>query len=96
MELKCDQCGIIPYVQFDGYVLEDRLLEGVMIKCYYENGEWKVGLADPDDRAYTDKLNMKQIFKNALSFITDPDGLDIAQCPLCGRDVDPPNVYEKE
>lgn len=93
VELKCEKCGIIPFVQVDGYMFYDRLLEGIKIKIYCENGKWKAGLVNKKDEDYTATFNMKQVFKDAVDFATEEDGLDVAQCPICKGPVVPPNYY---
>ena len=93
VELKCEKCGVIPFVQVDGYMFYDRLLEGIKIKIYCENGKWKAELANKKDEDYTATFNMKQVFKDAIDFATEKNGLDVAQCPICKGSVAPPNYY---
>lgn len=80
MSFKCDKCGDLDYVLFDGYPFGDRMLEDVMFRRY-NDGHVEIN----SDDAYWQKLNSKMWLETAKEW---SDDLDIGTCPKCKEDVD--------
>ena len=88
-KFKCDDCGELDYISFDGYNIWDRDLEGVMFKAFYDKDDnLKVEIETKEDKAYCRKFNKKLMMKDALEYA---EQLDIGICPKCGADVDGPD-----
>lgn len=91
MNFKCDNCGDIDRILFDGYLFGDVQLEGVIFYASYEGGEIVVGFNDEEDEKYCkNHMNIKTILEDALWFVKK---LDVAQCPKCGEDVEGPDCW---
>ena len=82
---KCDNCGDLDYVLFDGYGFGDRMLEGVIFKGFKSG---KVEITE-DSKSYFEDLNKRKWLKEAKEYLAE---LDCAQCPTCGDDCD---VFEQ-
>lgn len=84
-QLKCDNCGDIDSVLFDGYDIAERLLEGVMFRATpNDKGSYDIALAFDHDQEYFDGFNQKKWFKEGLKHVEE---IDFCQCPECGDDV---------
>lgn len=89
VKLRCDDCGVIEYVLFDGYNFGDTLLEGVMFEARFA-GKDATGAFDYEVKvaagheAHWSKLNAPYWLGQAKEYVPD---LDIAECPKCHEDV---------
>jgi hypothetical protein len=81
MELGCEDCGNLPYVEVDGYCVGDRLLEGVIFR-FYPNRSVKVRDEDAD---YFDGLNKQLWLKRIQEYVVD--GADDTICPKCKKEA---------
>jgi hypothetical protein len=82
MRFQCENCGDVDEVTFDGYHFAERLLEGVKFRAKLIDGE--VQISYPED-AYTKKLNMKELVKDAKAFVEETDEVTCAKCQApCG------------
>ena len=86
---KCDKCGIVDCVLFDGYTVDDRLLEGVMFECRHdEKRHINVNGVQKCFAKYFSDLNEKKWLKEVEEVVQD---YDILSCSKCGQDVD--NIF---
>jgi hypothetical protein len=86
--MYCDNCGNLEHILIDGYNVDDRLLEGVLIECRLENGKWVASFQE-EDSGYVSRLNETSLLMEAVWVL---ENLDIAECPQCGGDVDVPQL----
>ena len=82
MILGCEDCGEnLPYVEVDGYIVGDTLLEGVIF-YFFPNRSVKVR---DEDAKYVETLNkrlwLKRIQEHVLS------GPDDTMCPKCKKEA---------
>lgn len=92
-KLKCDDCGELDHVLFDGYAFGDRMLEGVMFQARLEGEEDFVVVFAPGNEHYTKKLNTDYWLAAAKVHAAE---LDIAVCPKCNDDVAMPGFEDED
>lgn len=85
MELKCNKCGKIDYVEVDGYWFGNRMLEGVIFEVKDKNGKPEVIGVTKECIDYFSELNTKKWIRTCEEFC---ENTDVAECPICGSDVE--------
>jgi hypothetical protein len=86
-KFKCEKCEDTDAIMINGYGIENKLLEGVMIKFTYDkDNKIQASLNDPDDHVYCHKLNMEEYFKNAVEYAESGD-MDDSVCCKCQCDA---------
>ena len=84
-ELKCDNCGVIPYVLINGYLVAERLLEDVIFEVSIDpRKKYYQAKVRDDQKEYFSNFNEEKWLKVIEDYAED---LDIAQCPKCKDDV---------
>lgn len=85
MDIVCDKCGPLDMVEFDGYSIGERILEGVTFEVKWGPGGKLFPNVAKKDEGYFQQLNKAKWLKEVGSFAKSTD---IATCPKCKADVD--------
>jgi hypothetical protein len=80
MIFKCDNCGIVDEVCFDGYAFGDTILEGVI---FIANSKGKVRVSEENANYFSD-LNQKKWLDVAKRYLKETD---IVSCCKCDDDI---------
>ena len=81
-QLTCADCGPIEYALLDGYLVGDRLLEGVKFKVSIKSGKVIAQPAASDDAEYMRRMNKRRWLKEAAEFAANSDSME---CPNCNE-----------
>lgn len=83
IKFDCEKCGKIEMALLDGYLVGDRLLEGVMFECRQNDDGTFVIQVEESSKPYFSNLNEKkwleEVCKKAQKY-------DVFTCPTCGGD----------
>ena len=81
----CDKCGEIDHVIMDGYLIGDRILEGVKFDVRKTDGKFEAKV-QRSALPYLKRnhMDVEKWEEEMAAFCQD---YDIAECPKCGWDV---------
>lgn len=86
INFDCETCGSVEYGVLDGYLVAERLLEGIKFHCYKnDDGTFRV-VVSPEHAQYFSHFDQEKWLKEIAEFCK---GRDIWDCPKCGNDVVP-------
>lgn len=86
MKFDCQNCGDVDAVLINGYSFAERLLEGVMFKVFYKDGEL-IAEVMPEDADFFSDFNEIRWLDKCLKKVNSMEGDVGGSCPCCKEDI---------